>query len=86
LEFAVENGESDMRLDYENGPKTYIAIGGTVLARGLTLEGLAVSFFLRTSNQYDTLLQMARWFGYRPDYDDLPRLWTTDDLVSKFRA
>lgn len=86
LEFAVENGESDMRLDYENGPKTYIAIGGTVLARGLTLEGLAVSFFLRTSKQYDTLLQMGRWFGYRPDYDDLPRLWTTDDLVSKFRS
>lgn len=86
LEFAVENGESDMRLDYENGPKTYIAIGGTVLARGLTLEGLAVSFFLRTSKQYDTLLQMGRWFGYRPGYDDLPRLWTTDDLVSKFRS
>jgi Z1 domain len=86
IEYAVENGESDMRLDYENGPKTYIAVGGTVLARGLTLEGLSVSFFLRTSKQYDTLLQMGRWFGFRPGYEDLPRLWTTTDLAAKFRS
>ena len=86
LDYAVENGTSEMRLDYENGPKTYIAIGGTVLARGLTLEGLVVSFFLRTSRQYDTLLQMGRWFGYRGGYDDLPRLWTTEELASRFRA
>mgnify|MGYP006269374105 CR=1 FL=1 len=86
LDIAVENGTSEMRLDYENGPKTYIAIGGTVLARGLTLEGLVVSFFLRTSRQYDTLLQMGRWFGFRDGYDDLPRLWTTEDLASRFRA
>ena len=86
LEFPVENGESERRMDYECGPKTYIVVGGTVLARGLTLEGLSVSFFLRTSKQYDTLLQMGRWFGYRPGYDDLPRLWTTSDLAAKFRA
>lgn len=86
LEFAVENGESLDRLDYTNEPKTYIVVGGTVLARGLTLEGLSVSFFLRTSMQYDTLLQMGRWFGYRQGYEDLPRLWTTADLASNFRA
>lgn len=86
LEIVVENGESFERLDYENGPKTYIVVGGTVLARGLTLEGLSVSFFLRTSMQYDTLLQMGRWFGYRPQYEDLPRLWTTSELASRFRA
>ncbi len=86
LEFAVENGPSDIRLDYEAGPKTYIVVGGTVLARGLTLEGLIVSFFLRTTKQYDTLLQMGRWFGFRIGYDDLPRLWTTADLISKFRS
>lgn len=86
LEFAVENGESLERLDYTQEPKTYIVVGGTVLARGLTLEGLSVSFFLRTSMQYDTLLQMGRWFGYRHGYEDLPRLWTTDDLASNFRA
>lgn len=86
LQFAVENGESLERLDYTKDPKTYIVVGGTVLARGLTLEGLSVSFFLRTSMQYDTLLQMGRWFGYRLGYEDLPRLWTTSDLASNFRA
>jgi len=86
LEFPVENGQSDRRLDYDKGPTTCILVGGTVLARGLTLEGLSVSFFLRTSKQYDTLLQMGRWFGYRPGYDDLPRLWTTSELAATFRA
>jgi len=86
LEVAVENGISEQRLDYTNGAKTYIVVGGSVLARGLTLEGLSVSFFLRTSQQYDTLLQMGRWFGYRFGYADLPRLWTTGDLALNFRA
>ncbi|WP_055048094.1 Z1 domain-containing protein [Devosia sp. A16] len=88
LQFPVENGgtEPELRLDYTKGPVTCIVVGGTVLARGLTLEGLCVSFFLRTSKQYDTLLQMGRWFGYRRDYEDLPRLWTTEDLARKFRS
>lgn len=86
LEVAVENGESVERLDYTQDGKTYIVVGGGVLARGLTLEGLSVSFFLRTSQQYDTLLQMGRWFGYRHGYADLPRLWTTGDLALNFRA
>lgn len=86
LEVAIENGESFTRLDYTGEAKTYIVVGGTVLARGLTLEGLSVSFFLRTSQQYDTLLQMGRWFGYRQGYEDLPRLWTTQDLQTSFRA
>lgn len=86
LEIVIENGESERRLDYTNEPKIYIVVGGAVLARGLTLEGLSVSFFLRTSSQYDTLLQMGRWFGYRHGYEDLPRLWTTEELASKFRA
>lgn len=86
LEVAVENGISEQRIDYTNGAKTYIVVGGSVLARGLTLEGLSVSFFLRTSQQYDTLLQMGRWFGYRFGYADLPRLWTTSDLALNFRA
>lgn len=86
LEVAIENGESFNRLDYTGDAKTYIVVGGTVLARGLTLEGLCVSFFLRASQQYDTQLQMGRWFGYRHGYDDLPRLWTTLDLQTSFRA
>ena len=86
IEFPVENGASDDRIDYTGGPKTYIVVGGSILARGLTLEGLTVSYFLRATNQYDTLLQMGRWFGYRPRYEDLPRIWMPEQLRLSFRA
>lgn len=86
LSVPIENGASDDRIDYSGDPKTYIVVGGTVLARGLTLEGLCVSYFLRSSNQYDTLLQMGRWFGYRFGYEDLPRIWMTESLQLSFRA
>lgn len=88
---VVDNSESDDRLDYdrlnENGdkiPETVIAVGGGTLSRGLTLEGLVVSYFLRTSSTYDTLLQMGRWFGYRKGYEDLPRIWMPADLRLDF--
>ena len=86
VEVAVENGSSDDRIDYTAEARTYIVVGGSILARGLTLEGLMVSYFLRSSTQYDTLLQMGRWFGYRAGYEDLPRIWTTEELKLKFRA
>lgn len=77
----VDNGKSSDRLNYVKGePQTVIAVGGGTLARGLTLEGLTVSYFTRTSNTYDTLLQMGRWFGYRTGYEDLPRVWVTEGL------
>ena len=86
LEFPIENGASDDRIDYTGPPRTYIVVGGSILARGLTLESLMVSYFLRSANQYDTLLQMGRWFGYRKFYEDLPRIWMTEDLKLRFRA
>jgi len=86
LRVPIENGVSQDRIDYSGEPKTYIVVGGSVLARGLTLEGLMVSYFLRSSSQYDTLLQMGRWFGYRPGYEDMPRLWMTSDLEESFQA
>lgn len=86
LDFPVENGASDDRINYEGTAKTYIVVGGSILARGLTLEGLMVSYFLRTANQYDTLLQMGRWFGYRPNYEDLPRIWMPEELKLRFRS
>jgi len=58
--------------DYENG-LSVIAVGGNRLARGITLEGLSVSYYLRTTRLYDSLMQMGRWFGYRPGYVDLCR-------------
>ncbi|EDZ0965501.1 Z1 domain-containing protein [Salmonella enterica] len=58
-----------------------IAVGGNSLSRGLTLEGLCVSYFYRRSQMYDTLLQMGRWFGYRPDYDDLFKIWISKEAI-----
>lgn len=70
--------------DYDKG-LSVIAVGGNKLARGITLEGLSVSYYLRTSRMYDSLMQMGRWFGYRPGYVDLCRLFTTSDLVRWYR-
>lgn len=82
----VDNGESKDRLDYGGDePRTVIAVGGGTLSRGLTLEGLCVSYFTRTSTTYDTLLQMGRWFGYRPGYEDLPRLWVPRQTVLDYQ-
>lgn len=81
----TDNSESTDRLDYENGPVVAIAVGGNTLSRGLTLEGLSVSYFVRAVSTYDTLLQMGRWFGYRSGYADLPRIWMTEDLEDWFR-
>jgi hypothetical protein len=66
---------------YKNSEKgrRVIAIGGLTLSRGLTLEGLCVSYFYRNSKAYDTLLQMGRWFGYRTGYEDLCRIWLTPE-------
>ncbi len=85
-EVVVENSISDFRLDYETSPRrVHVIIGGNVLSRGLTLDGLVVSYFVRTASTYDTLLQMGRWFGYRPHYTDLPRIWMTQELWDAFR-
>jgi hypothetical protein len=81
------NGTAGDILDYETHRDTgfnVIAVGGDKLARGLTLEGLSVSYFLRASRMYDTLMQMGRWFGFRPSYLDLCRLYTTPELNEWF--
>ncbi len=84
---------------YPDGLRT-IVVGGQRLSRGLTLEGLIVSYIYRNSMAYDTLMQMGRWFGYRSNYDDLCRVWmdsisqawyaficeATDELLSEVRV
>lgn len=83
---VMDNSMSQARLDYTGeSPVTVIAVGGNTLSRGLTLEGLCVSFFVRSASAYDTLLQMGRWFGYRRGYEDLPRIWMTAELREWFR-
>lgn len=82
----VDNYTSQERLDYDpDTPATVVVIGGNTLSRGLTLEGLVSSYFVRSASYYDTLLQMGRWFGFRRQYEDLPRIWTTDELAGWFR-
>lgn len=76
------------RFDYDDikdGARV-IAIGGLVLSRGLTLEGLMTSYYSRNAGAYDTLLQMCRWFGYRPKYRDLCRIYLTQLSISQFDA
>lgn len=84
------HGESPDELSYfdkpydEEGFKV-IAIGGDKLSRGLTLEGLLVSYFLRPTNMYDTLMQMGRWFGYRDGYADLCRIYSQKELLNNYK-
>lgn len=91
---AVHGTTSVSKLDYhnisnidydrhENG-LSVIAIGGGKLSRGITLEGLSVSYYLRTTKMYDSLMQMGRWFGYRPGYVDLCRLYTNERIFNWF--
>ena len=84
--FSV-NGKSKDALIYKNHegePFNVIVIGGDKLSRGLTLEGLTISYFTRSAGAMDTLMQMGRWFGYRPGYIDVCRLFTTSELSTKF--
>lgn len=80
----VNSGRSAAQLNYEAHAKAglnVIAVGGLSLSRGLTLEGLIVSYVLRNSQMYDTLLQMGRWFGYRDGYRDLTRVYLPPEAI-----
>lgn len=91
---SANNGISDeneyLRLVYPDKKHmpdpapAFLVIGGATLSRGLTLEGLVSTFFLRTVKQADTLMQMGRWFGYRRGYELFPRLWITDNTKLQF--
>ncbi len=86
LRLFVVNSKSDEALDYRKYEKsgqglTAIAVGGLSLSRGLTVEGLCVSYMYRNTRMYDTLMQMGRWFGYRPGYEDLCRVHLSPDSI-----
>ena len=78
----MEQGET---VPWEEQGEHVITIGGDKLSRGLTLDGLTVSYYLRASRMYDTLMQMGRWFGYRDGYADLCRIFTTPELIEWYR-
>ncbi|HNQ57416.1 MAG TPA: Z1 domain-containing protein [Candidatus Desulfobacillus denitrificans] len=87
LHLYVINSKSDEVLDYPRYEKervglTAIAVGGLSLSRGLTIEGLTVSYMYRNTRMYDTLMQMGRWFGYRPGFEDLCRVYLSRDSIN----
>lgn len=84
---SVNGGNASKLLDYKGYEKglRIIAIGGLSLSRGLTLEGLCVSYLYRNSIMYDTLMQMGRWFGYRRNYEDLCQIWMTEESYSWYQ-
>ena len=84
IKIFIVNSKSDETLDYKKiadagESLTALAIGGLSLSRGLTLEGLTVSYMYRNTKMYDTLMQMGRWFGYRQGYEDLCKVWLSED-------
>ncbi len=90
VEVAVLNNtlQGNERFSYAAHPDgaRVIVVGGFLLSRGLTLEGLMVSYYSRNTSTYDALLQMGRWFGYRFGYDDLCRLYISRINRDNFRA
>ncbi|KMK95066.1 Z1 domain-containing protein [Rossellomorea marisflavi] len=85
VEIKDVHQSSKIPFEYRDDRQTNaIVIGGLSLSRGFTLEGLSVSYFLRTTIYYDTLMQMGRWFGYRVGYEDLCRVYLTKDINEKF--
>ena len=81
----LHGGSKDALIYKDKSDYSVIVIGGNKLSRGLTLKNLLVSYYVRKSDTYDTLLQMGRWFGYREDYIDLVRVYTTSRLINRFR-
>lgn len=63
----------------------FIVVGGATLSRGLTLQGLTTSYFLRSTRTADTLMQMCRWFGYRIGYELLPRIWLEEETLRSMK-
>lgn len=75
---VVNSSQNSGKLNYKANPHMrVIAVGGLALSRGLTLEGLVISYFYRNTATFDVLMQMGRWFGYRPHYNDICQIWTS---------
>lgn len=89
IKVITVNGTKESRdeaPDYKKYPSwRVIAVGGLALSRGLTLKGLMTSYFYRNTCTYDVLMQMGRWFGYRPHYDKVCRIWTTNTSANWYR-
>lgn len=88
IDIVIVNSISAKKLNYDKYKETgyrVIAIGGLALSRGLTLEGLCISYFYRSTTTFDTLMQMGRWFGYRDDYENLCRIYATVEACDYYK-
>ena len=80
---AREVNANANNVNFDTEPTWKILIGGNLLSRGFTVEGLTISYFLRAAKTQDTLMQMGRWYGFRTGYEDLVRLYLPDLVLWK---
>lgn len=93
IHLCIDNSDANnnSRLIYPNNNEmpcdapAFLVIGGNTLSRGLTIEGLISTYFLRPAGCADTLMQMGRWFGYRKGYELIPRIWLSARVRDQFR-
>lgn len=93
IHLCIDNSDNNnnSRLIYPNDNEmpcvapAFLIIGGNTLSRGLTIEGLISTYFLRPTGCADTLMQMGRWFGYRKGYELIPRIWLSMRVRDQFR-
>lgn len=82
--FGISQDDDGFRIPADS---LSIFVAGNVLSRGLTLEGLTTSLFLRGAAEpaADTQMQMQRWFGYRGAVLPFCRVFTYEDQLELFR-
>ncbi|WP_380158801.1 Z1 domain-containing protein [Kineococcus sp. R86509] len=76
--YIIVNGDQDIEREeiaFNQRSVWRVLVGGTSLSRGFTVEDLTISYYRRRTSAGDTTMQMGRWFGYRPGYRDLVRLF-----------
>lgn len=83
----VNSKEFEKKVELQK-TKYGILIGGDMLGRGITIKGLTVSYLTRDTKSgkgnIDTILQRARWFGYRQNTLELTKIFTTLEIQNKF--
>ena len=86
LRLLNSRSEDDLDYDDPNMPENLIVIGSQIIGRGLSIEGLRVSYFLRRPNTpvIDSTLQTARWFGPLKDDKDLICIHLLPELAERF--
>lgn len=91
--YLLNSSDEGSQLDYSNTQSNFypkcasIFVGGLILGRGITVEGLHTSIFLRSqsASMSDTNLQMCRWFGHKRNYFDLCTLYIQEHNLDLFR-